>query len=365
MIIRLLSLIWLITCFSIAHADIAGKNVILIHGFNPFQLIDPPDDNGRQDAQDYWSTVNPAFKRQDGGVSNIIHWPSTARLTGSNGIMSVVQPQIKALLEEDYCRQQCVIVTHSTGDLVARFLLKNKRSLFGSALSERFKVAGVIDLAGAGGGTELANYGVGIANGINYASDVVTALLNYAGFPVRYGLNVGVLTDLQPSVARNHATNGFPSIPRLRVAGAGDEFFGFATHPLISGRDDSVVPLHSACGAASARSYDSCSRDIRVDGRLTTVYSAPSQSERYDFHYPILMSDDMPHNAMQTNQSGYTVTSIRSIEADYNNSGVAALGVDIADYEKRQWWDFWRKYRYVEGASSRSMSTLLVDKVIR
>lgn len=361
----LLSLILLISMCSMAQADIAGKNVILIHGFNPFQLLDPPDDDGRQDAEDYWSSVNPAYKRQDGGLSNIIHWPSTRRLTGSDGIISIVQPQLKALLEEDYCREQCVIVTHSTGDLVARFLLKNKRSLFGSALSERFKVAGVIDLAGAGGGTELANYGVGVANGINFASDVVSALLNYAGFPVQYGLNVGVMNDLQPAVARNHATNGFPSIPRLRVAGAGDEFYGFATHPLISGRDDSVVPLHSACGAASAYAYESCSRDTRLDGRMTTVYSAPSSSQRYDFHYPILMSEKMPHNAMQGNETGYSVTSVRSIEAEYASSGAAALGVDIADYQKRQWWDFWRKYRYVEGASSRSMTTLLIDKVIR
>ena len=365
MIKQLCSLILLITCFSMAQADIAGKNVILIHGFNPFQLLDPPDDNGRRDAQDYWADIDPAFKRQDGGRSNIIHWPSDRRLTGSNGIISVVQPQIQALLQEDYCRDQCVIVTHSTGDLVARFLLKNKRSLFGSAMADRFKVAGVIDLAGAGGGTELANYGVGVANGINYAGDVISALLEYAGFPVHFGLNVGVMTDLQPSVARSHATNGFPTIPRLRVTGAGDEFYGFATHPLISGRDDSVVPLHSACGASYAAAYDSCSQDTRLDGRLTWISAAPSASQRYDFHYPILMSEDVPHNAMQGNRTGFSMTSVRSIEADYNNSGVNALGVDVADYEKREWWDFWRKYRYVEGASSRSVSTLLVDKVIR
>lgn len=349
----------------LAQADIAGKNVILIHGFNPFQLINPPTDNGQADAAAYWQTVDPAFKRDDGGLTNIIHWPSNRRLSGSGGIISIIQPQLSALLQEDYCRDYCVIVTHSTGDLVTRFLLKNKQSIFGSAMADRFKVAGVVDLAGAGGGTELANYGVGIANGINYASDIISALLDYAGFSVHYGLNVGVMNDLQPSVARNHATNAIPAIPRLRVAGTGDEFYGFATHPLIKGSDDSVVPLHSACGAASASSYHSCSRDTRIDGKLTYVSAAPAASDLYDFHYPILMSEELPHNSMQANHTGYWVTSVRSAESAYRNAGFNQLAVDIADYETREWWDFWQKYRYVDGTRYRSMSTLLVDKVFR
>ncbi len=349
----------------VAHANVGGKNVILIHGFNPFHIIAPPSDNGKADALNYWKKVNPAFLRQDGGQTNIIHWPSHKRLTGSGGIISIVQPQIQALLNENYCANQCIIVTHSTGDLVTRYLLKNKNSLFGSTQAAKLKVAAVIDLAGAGGGTELANFGVGIANGVNYGSSIISGLLEYAGFYFSFGLNVGVMNDLQTSVARNHATNGFPSIPHLRVAGTGSEIYGFATHAIIHGADDSVVPLHSACGAAYANGYDSCSRDTRVDGKVTSVSNAPSSSQLYDFHYPIVMSETLAHNEMQSNTTGNTMTSIRSLESAYKNSAVYKQAVDIDDYEKREWWDWWSKYRYISGSSSKSVSTMLVDAVIR
>ncbi len=349
--------------FSFASANIGGKNVILIHGFSPFHLLSPPSDNGAADAQQYWQNINPAFLRQGSGASNIIHWPSHKRLTGSGGVISIVQPQIQALLDENYCANQCIIVTHSTGDLVARFLLKNKNSIFGSTQAAKLKVAAVVDLAGAGGGTELANFGVGVANGVNYGSSVISAVLEYAGFNFSFGLNVGILTDLQTSVARNHATNGFPAIPHLRVAGSGDEVYGFATHPIISGADDSVVPMHSACGAAYASGYDSCSRDTRTDGKVTTVSNAPSRSQLYDYHYPIIMSDDLAHNEMQSNVTGNNMTSIRSLESAYKNSNVYNQAINIDDVERREWWDWWAKYRYINGATSRSVSTVLVDAV--
>ncbi|MDN3648819.1 hypothetical protein QWZ13_07840 [Reinekea marina] len=349
---------------SMAHADVGGKNVILIHGFNPFHIVSPPSDNGKADAMNYWKDINPAFVRQGGQNSNIIHWPSHKRLTGSGGIISIVQPQIQALLNENYCADQCVIVTHSTGDLVARFLVKNKTSIFGSAQASKLKIAAVIDLAGAGGGTELANFGVGISNGVNFGGSIISGLLEYAGFYFRFGLDVGVMNDLQTSVARNHATNGFPAVPHLRVAGTGSEVFGFATHPIIHGADDSVVPLHSACGAAYASSYDSCSRDTRPDGKLTYVSKAPSASQLYDYHYPIIMSEGIAHNEMQTNKTGNTMTSIRSVEATYKNGNAYTQAINIDDYEKREWWDWWSKYRYISGSKSNSVSTMLVNSVM-
>lgn len=348
--------------FSVAYADVGGKNVILIHGFNPFHLINNPTDNGKKDADNYWNGINSEFLKSS-GASNIIHWPSHKRLVGSGGIISIVKPQIDQLLNENYCANKCVIVTHSTGDLVARYLLKNKNSIFGGDAS-KFKVAAVIDLAGAGGGTELANYGVGIANGVNFAGSVISGLLDFAGFNISLGLDVGVLNDLQTSVARNHATNGFPSIPHLRVAGTGDELYGFATHPLIKGSDDSVVPLHSACGAIYASSYKSCSRDTRVDGKVTFVSKAPRTSELYDFHYPIVMSETLAHNVMQTGATGNNMTSVRSLESLYKQES-NSISVNIDDFEKREWWDFFTKYRYIRDAKNHSVTTVIVEKIVR
>ncbi|MFQ3230335.1 hypothetical protein [Reinekea sp.] len=365
-----LKAIRLLTVFSViligfAQADIGGKKVILIHGFNPFHIVSPPSDNGQSDAADYWEEIDPAFVRQGGPNSNIIHWPSHKRLTGSGGIISIIQPQIQALLDENYCANQCVIVTHSTGDLVSRFLIKNKNSIFGSSQASKLKIAAVVDLAGAGGGTELANFGVGVSNGVNFGGSIISGLLEYAGFYFSFGLNVGVMNDLQTSVARNHATNGFPAIPHLRVAGTGNEIFGFATKPIIHGADDSVVPMHSACGAAYAYGYDSCSRDTRSDGKITYISNAPSASQLYDYHYPIIMSETIAHNEMKSNTTGNKMTSIRSIESAYNSSTVNNQAINIDDYEKREWWDWWSKYRYISGSSSRSVSTMLVNSVIQ
>jgi len=343
-------------------ADLGGKKVILIHGFDPFQLIFSPQDNGKADSVTYWDGASNDLKTDTAGLSNIIYWPSTKRLMGSDGIISIVQPQIAALLEAGHCDDQCVIVTHSTGDLVSRYLLKNKTSLFGS-LAGRFKVAAVVDLAGAGGGTELANFGVGIANGIDYATKVASGIFAFAGFNIEPGLNVGVMTDLQTSVARNHATGGFPSIPHLRVAGTGDEFYGFATHLLIKGSDDSVVPLHSACGSHKANYYESCSRDLRISGKVAYEYYAPKFSDLYDYHYPLVMSESLQHNHMQGGKTGNQMTFIESVANQYNGGSAATVGLHFQTKNVYEWWDFFSKYRYIKNAKSRSITQVLADSI--
>jgi hypothetical protein len=239
--------------------------------------------------------------------------------------------------------------------------LKNRNSILGSQVASRFKVAAVVDLAGAGGGTELANIGVGIANGINFGGNIVSAMLDYAGFGISLGLDVGILNDLQTTVARNHATGSIPAIPRIRFAGTGDEFYGFATHGLISGADDSVVPLHSACGSAFAHGYQSCSQDVRIDGRLTRVSSAPNANELYDFHYPLVMSETLEHNGMQSNSTGNWMTFISSQEDQYNRLLQQVPELSFDDYTKREWWDFWRTYRYLKDANYKSMTTIVAD----
>ncbi|MEJ2046392.1 MAG: hypothetical protein P8X74_05730 [Reinekea sp.] len=359
---------WLIVIavmsMGLAQATIGGKNVILIHGLKPEHLLSPPADNGQADANAYWDGINPAFLRQDGGTSNIIYWPSSKPLTGSDSLMSIVTPQITRLANEGYCNNGCVIVTHSTGDLVARYLLKYKNSLLGNSVADKFKITAVIDLAGAGGGTELANYGVGLVKGVNFSSSIISAIMEYLGYSFSYNAKIGVLNDLQPSVARNHATNGFPAIPHLRVAGGGDHFFGL-TKALISGNDDSVVPLHSACGSAYAKGYDSCSRDVRIDGRVTSVSDAPSFWDLYDYHYPLIMSKGLAHNNMQNGSTGNAMTSIRSYESAYWSGGANTLAVNIDDFEKREWWDWFHTYRWLNGADDKSISTVLVDAVFR
>jgi hypothetical protein len=166
---------------------------------------------------------------------------------------------------------------------------------------------------------------------------------------------------LQTSVARNHATGAIPAIPRIRVAGTGDEFYGFATHGLITGSDDSVVPLHSACGSAFVSGYESCSDDLRIDGRITSVSRAPKNHDLYDFHYPLVMSETLEHNGMQSNSTGNWMTFVASNEALYDSLVQQTPALSFNDYTKREWWDFWRTYRYLRDAHYKSMTTVIAE----
>jgi hypothetical protein len=340
-------------------AQLAGKNVLLIHGFKPQQILNPPSDEGLADGLAGWANFEPALT--DPATTRILYWPSHYRLPGPGGIAALITKELKPILESGFCDEQCVVITHSTGDLVARYVLANKLSLFGSSLASRFKVAAVIDMAGAGGGTELANLAVDAIKGVNIGADILKALQAFTGFNLEFGINPGVLIDLQPSVARNTAVNEIPSIPRLRIAGSGTEAYGFITHFIIKGKDDSVVPLHSACGAANDIAYDSCVKDLRMDGRITHITRAPSQSQLYDYHYPIIMSASTPHNDMQANRTGHDMTIALSGADDYNNSANRSISVAVENETQRIWWDWFREYRFITGAKGKTMGRVIAD----
>jgi hypothetical protein len=347
-----------LAAFSSHSAQLAGKNVLLIQGFLPQHLIINPTDDGKSDSDTYWNSFDSSLK--DAGNSNVIHYPSHKGIEGGNGIAALVAEQLTPILNSGYCDNDCVIITHSTGDLVMRYVLANKQSLLGTSLANRFKVAAFIDMAGAGGGTELADLGVDLINGVNHGTDIIEALLSWAGLNFELGINAGVMVNLQPSVARNTAVNNIPSVPRLRIASTGNELYGFVTHPLIKGKDDSVVPLHSSCGAASDGAYDSCTQDLRIDGRVTSVNNAPSSSQLYNYHYPLIMSESMPHNEMQADKKGHDMTFSLSGKSNYNNSNATTIDVDVEYHHVYAWWDFYHKYRYITNADDKNMGQVIL-----
>ncbi|WP_020407624.1 hypothetical protein [Hahella ganghwensis] len=342
-----------------SYAQLAGENVILIQGFLPWHIPLPPSDNGQSDGIAYWDGFDSAIK--DSPSTKILYWPSNKRLPGAGGIAELIATQLQPILSSGHCDNDCIIITHSTGDLVMRYVIANKMSLLGSTLANRFKVAAVIDMAGAGGGTELANYGVDVINGVNHGADILETLLEFLGYDLEIGMNPGVAIDLQPSVARNTAVNNIPAIPRLRIAATGNELYGFATHPLIKGSDDSVVPLHSACGAAYDGSFDSCVQDLRIDGRVTSVSKAPSLNQLYNYHYPLIMSEKMAHNEMQANKDGRDMTFALSGADHYNSSLAKTIGVDVEYHTVYAWWDWFREYRYITNADDKTMGRVILD----
>lgn len=341
LIILLVSSIFLST----AWGSINGKPVVLVHGFQPEQLGNNHTSSSlQQDAtlywQDYWLNKAEA----------VLYWSSTERING--GIDQQIRSQVQALAAAGTCAQGCVFVTHSTGDLVTRHLLRNLNGWLWQwgYPSDRFQVLAVIDLAGAGGGTELASLGISVLDSDNVFSSAARSVANlFVGSNARAG-ELGVVYDLQPAVARNTAIHN-SSAPRLRFVGVGDSFARL-TKPFILGYDDSVVPMHSACGSASAEELESCSSSIRTDGKVTSVSKSPSSL--WFNHFPILMGDSTDHfEIIEASASGKQVPVI-------NNRTLGGLSVDFSTEQYWSWWH-WGTMRFVKDSDRQGVSVSIFE----
>ena len=340
--IKLIMLMSVLAMSMGAQAKIAGKNVVLVHGFQATDIQNRPGNSALQNqANDYWKAY------WKGRSEAILYWSSAERISGK--IKDQIKAQIKSLESKGTCKNGCVFVTHSTGDLVTRYAL-SKLGQWGIN-SSKFKVTAVLDFAGAGGGTEVADVAVAISEGSGVINSVQRAAIRtFLGFDPQRG-KMGVLYDLRPGTARSTAT-GNSSVPRLRFAGTGSEYLG-VTKPFIKGSDDSVVPLHSACGARSNGSYDSCSRSIQANGVLTSVSKAPS-SLWYN-HYAILMGEKTNHGqAINSSRSGEFATVT-------NNTTKGGLRVDFSTKTERKWWSWGKKVRWVKNGGKKSMSANVYD----
>lgn len=323
------------------HAKLAGKNVVLVHGFQSGDLSNPPSTTKqKQNANDYWNAYWGARSESK------LYWSSASRVTG--GIKDSIRSQIKQLEANRTCASGCVFVTHSTGDLVVRDAL-SRLGQWG-VNSSNFKVLAVLDFAGAGGGTEIADVAFNVANGSGVINAVQKGAVNlFLGFTPTTS-TIGVLNDLRPSQARSTATSS-NATPRLRFVGAGDQFLR-VTKGFIKGYDDSVVPFHSACGSRTAGDYESCNRSIRTNGQLK---SSRAPSSLYANHYPVLMGDDTDHSeAISSSRSG----DFAPVVNDRTFNGIRA---DFNDYTERKWWSWWTKVRLVRNGSNKSLSANVYD----
>ncbi len=323
------------------HAKLAGKNVVLVHGFQAGDLSNPPNiSKQQQNANSYWNSYWGSRAEAK------LYWSSASRVTG--GIKDSIRTQIKQLEANRTCASGCVFVTHSTGDLVLRDAL-TRLGQWG-VNSNNFRVLAVLDFAGAGGGTEIADVAFNVANGSGIINSVQKGAVNlFLGFTPTTSA-IGVLNDLRPTIARSTAISS-NATPRLRFVGAGDQYLR-VTKGFIKGYDDSVVPFHSACGSRSAGDYESCNRGIRTNGQLK---SSRAPSSLYASHYPILMGDDTDHSeAINSSRSGDFATVVN----DRTFNGIRA---DFNDYTERKWWSWWTKVRLVRNGSNKSMSANVYD----
>lgn len=344
--IKLLLLSTVLLFCSSADAKLAGKNVVLVHGFISEHLTERPDQaQQQQEAGDYWESYWASR------AEAILVYPSHERVQGK--IKDQVRSQILALESNGLCAAGCIFVTHSTGDLVLRDALTRLNQW--GVDKNRFKVLSVIDLAGAGGGTGLADLAVGTAETRGPITGVVRAI---AGGILQTDFvpeNLGVLNDLRVATARSIAQQN-NVYPRLRVAGAGDAFARI-TKGFIRGYDDSVVGMHSACGARFAGNVESCSSDIRSDGVLR---SANGPGSLLHNHFPILMADRADHNELRDNErSGGTATTV------VNDRSLGGLQIDFDTNTSRKFWAGFRKVREIENSDNRSISAVIFETLDR
>jgi hypothetical protein len=388
----IITLSLLLAAFSSQAGQLAGRNVLLIQGFLPFHVFNPTDDQGKADGFDYWKTFklyndgNGLVYNRDGTINEkgdpnarILYFDSSSRIEepSSNklGTGINVATQLKNIFEEDpdFCGDVgCVVLTHSTGDLVMRYIMDNTQLL--GAQADNLNVVAFVDMAGAGGGTEGATWLWLAANGANVAGWIVEGLSQWLGGDLSLpDFEPGILYDLIPNVARNTSVNHIPAIPKLRIAASGTELYGIVSHAFIKGKDDSVVPLHSACGASDPKAFDSCTRDLRIDGRVMNGVNGPSSF--YNFHYPIIMSEKMPHNDMFKAHgwtwdnkvypwyvTGRDMTFALSGANNYKNgSANQSVKVDVESKTVYAWWDWFRKYRFISNADKKSMGQVIID----
>ena len=316
--------------------------IVLIHGFQPQQLINNPDVEAS--GQDYWNSYwnNLADARID--------WPSDERIK-QKITTDYVWPKLQEFAQSNLCDPGCVFVTHSTGDLVARYIIENQETWLMNAGLQPLNIVATFDIAGAGGGSELADLAVSVSQATESGTFLIEAALE-AWLGGDLTDEMGVLHDLKVNNARQLAPFPGTRIPRLRFVGDASDFLG-VTSGFIKGNDDGVVGSHSACGGNRQGNYGSCSNLVDFNGKLTNQNDAVTGFMPY--HYPMLMSDKYSHLSIIEPAVKGKVTAADSQERMLSNDNV-----EFSTYQETSGWWWWKsKYVYVENSSNTSFSALL------
>lgn len=346
---KLLSRLLLLASITAPMTSIAALGehpIILIHGFQAGQLQTKPQyDAVVTDGKHYWQSywLDKADERID--------WPSQERIVGKIS-SDYIWPKLKKLSENNTCVNGCILVTHSTGDLVARYLLDNQENWLTNAGLTPLNIIATFDFAGAGGGSELGDLAINISEG----SGVFNAPLKYV-MSLWLGEtpntnNTGILNDLKVANARQLAPLPDNRIPRIRFVGKGSDYFG-STSQFLPGKDDGVVSSHSSCGASQSGKFFSCSSNIGFNGRVTPQSQPVTRFMPY--HYPLLMGDDYSH-------SDLIGTKIKGKVVAANQNKKLLDGTLIEVKTKLKTYPLiGTTYRYVDKSKTKTMSELASD----
>lgn len=328
-----------------ALAELKGKKVIFVHGFQ-ISAIKPStsEEALRTDAIEQAGPVLNTI------IDEYLFYDSAKRLTDNSLQLA---NQIKDFEAREVCRDGCFLVTGSTGDLVARFVISRLNQW--EIDSQKFNILLSFDIVGAGGGTEIANTIIGIAQGSSLVRFVFSAVAKiFHGEEIKNGQFMGILNDLRPPIARNHASGNY-DVPRLRIAaGKGKPII---SRFIIKGRDDGLVPLHSACGSARQESIESCSGSIHIGGK---VGSAKGPSALLYNHFPIMMAENMSHT--EIDYKGKLVAVNNNTVFAHSTTGNTEFSVQEKTY-KKGFWRFKKTYRTIDKPSDQLAVEFLIEQL--
>ncbi|WP_435248347.1 hypothetical protein ACMAZD_01725 [Vibrio sp. nBUS_14] len=327
---------------SVSHAAIGNYKVVLIHGFQPSQLQTKPsqpqvDLEGAEVWEDYWLQYADAR----------IDWPSQERIEGKIA-SDYVWPKLQELSREGTCQMGCIFVTHSAGDLIARYVLDNQENWLVNVGLEPLNVVATFDFAGAGGGSELADIAINITEGAGWANSAMRYAISLWLGEVPSKRNTGVLNDLKVSNARKIGMLPDHRIPRIRFVGNGSDFLK-ATAILLPGKDDGVVAAHSSCGASRSGSFDSCSNSLAMDGKVG--FQSKGVTSLMPNHYPLIMGNNYSHSEVIGSQHRGKVTS-----ANASITLTDGRLVRVDRYQQDGW--FGAQYIYVQGSQQDSLAEI-------
>jgi hypothetical protein len=344
--------LWLILLFpSAGIAKIAGHNVIFIHGFVIEDLLKNPSEKKvlerKNFAADFWMEH----------IDGFLKWSAADRIEGN--VAKMVLDQAKKHSESKLCEDGCVLVTHSTGDLVARHFLAYQDEWLRNEGLEPLKIIATLDFGGAGGGTDIADKASWVVNAKVVPLPIKLAVGAVLGldFDIFDYKDIGALEDLKTSNARGIA-NWSNDIPRLRFSGSGKVLGNRLTKTLIDGANDGVVPAHSSCGSASPTAINSCSNLIGYDGKRGEV-KGPSQLLHN--HFPVLMSDNYGHLEITSKKSLGWAT---YVENGFDNG----FKIDFETHTENKTTGLfrWRKkytYQFVTGSDKKGFSEIIYDSL--
>ena len=143
--------------------------IIVIHGVFLPDLLNPPScedlrhrHTGSEHAQSDFASLfkantDPVPDFWDQHLTARIDWSSKDRL--DDVIKKNVFPVFRRLSEESICKPNgCVLVTHSTGDLIGSKWLDEGPKMLADAGLENVDIVASFDFAGAAGGVELTEF---------------------------------------------------------------------------------------------------------------------------------------------------------------------------------------------------------------